>query len=169
MLAHTLINGFQFLCVLWDCCVSHQRTLCRHLSAPLCVVWPCAESPGAELMAEVLLAQVLEWTIGKIPSDKTPLIQGNVSFPPDREETEENVVVTAEFKLQGQSVSGIGVDSLSLTNEKYKPYKVCCMLCVVWCTQGVRCVCAGSSECYQSREVPNPNMICLNLRTKFYF
>merc|ERR1712195_388162 len=69
------------------------------------------------------ITKVLEWTIGKIPSDKTPLIQGNESFPPDREETEENVVVTAEFKLQGQSVSGIGVDSLSLTNEKYKPYK----------------------------------------------
>lgn len=84
------------------------------------------------------ISKVLEWTIGKIPSDKTPLIQGNVSFPPDTGDVEENIVVTAEFKLQaaaaplncklmggqGQSVSGIGVDSLSLMNEKYKPYKV---------------------------------------------
>eukprot|EP00658_Telonema_sp_P-2_P022742 TRINITY_DN190_c0_g1_i4.p1 TRINITY_DN190_c0_g1~~TRINITY_DN190_c0_g1_i4.p1 ORF type:complete len:423 (-),score=98.98 TRINITY_DN190_c0_g1_i4:264-1532(-) len=69
------------------------------------------------------ISKVLEWTIGKIPKDKTPLITGSVSFPPDHAEVDENMVVTAEFKLQGTSVSGIAVDSLSLTNEKYKPYK----------------------------------------------
>lgn len=46
------------------------------------------------------LGQVLEWNIGKIPKDKTPLIQGNVAFPPDHEDTDENPVVTAEFKIQ---------------------------------------------------------------------
>jgi len=69
------------------------------------------------------ITKVLEWTIGKIPKDKTPLIQGSVAFPPDHHDIDENMVVTAEFKLQGTSVSGLAVDSLSLTNEKYKPYK----------------------------------------------
>jgi len=69
------------------------------------------------------ISKVLEWNIGKIPKDKTPLIQGNVAFPPDHEDIDENPVVTAEFKIQGVSVSGLAVDSLSLHNEKYKPYK----------------------------------------------
>merc|ERR1712196_676867 len=69
------------------------------------------------------ISKVLEWNIGKIPKDKTPLIQGNVAFPPDHEDIDENPVVTAESKIQGVSVSGLAVDSLSLHNEKYKPYK----------------------------------------------
>jgi len=70
------------------------------------------------------ISKVLEWTIGKIPKDKTsPLINGHISFPPDTKQPEESPVVLAEFKIQGQSISGLKVDSLSVTNEKYKPYK----------------------------------------------
>ena len=59
-------------------------------------VW-LAPSHSRDLLRMI---QVLEWHIGKIPKDKTPLIQGNVAFPPDHEDIDENPVVTAEFKIQ---------------------------------------------------------------------
>merc|ERR1711871_186596 len=69
------------------------------------------------------ITKVLEWTIGKIPKDRSPLINGTISFPPDTKAPEESPIILAEFKIQGQSISGIKVDSLSVVNEKYKPYK----------------------------------------------
>ena len=39
--------------------------------------------PACEQCFHVCSAQVLEWTVGKIPREKSPLINGNISFPPD--------------------------------------------------------------------------------------
>lgn len=69
------------------------------------------------------ITKVLEWTVGKIPRDRSPLINGTIAFPPDTKQPEESPIIVAEFKIQGQSVSGLKVDSLVVTNEKYKPYK----------------------------------------------
>jgi len=69
------------------------------------------------------ITKVLEWNVGKIPRDRSPLINGTISFPPDTKAPEESPTISAEFKIQGQSISGLKVDSMSVLNEKYKPYK----------------------------------------------
>jgi len=69
------------------------------------------------------ITKVLEWTVGKVPRDKSPMINGTISFPPDTKAPEESPVILVEFKIQGQSISNMKVDSLTVVNEKYKPYK----------------------------------------------
>ena len=69
------------------------------------------------------ITKVLEWTVGKVPKDKSPLINGTIAFPPDTKSPEESPTILVEWKIQGQSISGIKVDSLVVVNENYKPYK----------------------------------------------
>ena len=71
--------------------------------------------------------QELVWTIGKIPKDTTPCLNGSLSVraqggapasgPPPAP------TVFAKFRVPMFSVSGLKVDGLSVTNTAAKPYK----------------------------------------------
>jgi AP-3 complex subunit mu len=68
--------------------------------------------------------KVCKWIVGKIPTTgKTPMLEGNASLPPGVTRVDSNPVLQVDFKVQMYTPSGIKVDSLSLHNEKYKPFK----------------------------------------------
>lgn len=51
------------------------------------------------------------------------MLEGPISLPPGGQPPDSNPVISADFKIVMFSVSGLKIDSLSLTNERYKPYK----------------------------------------------
>jgi len=69
------------------------------------------------------MTKTARWTIGKIPKDKSPLLEGNVSLVSGMSTPDSMPVISAEFKIVMFTVSGLKVDSLAVHNEKYKPYK----------------------------------------------
>jgi len=77
------------------------------------------------------LSKVARWMIGRLPVNKTPMMDGSValatnpttSSKDNSNNTDTNPTIQAEFKINGLSVSGVRIDSLNLTNERYKPFK----------------------------------------------
>jgi len=70
------------------------------------------------------ITKVCKWTIGKIPKEKTPLLEGSVSLPPGGQVPEANSTsILADFKIVMFTTSGLKIDTLALTNERFKPYK----------------------------------------------
>jgi len=90
------------------------------------------------------LTKICRWIIGKLPKEKTPILEGSVtlsgSAPPASVNTASSPssasqggvlatssdaapVVQVEFKITQFSASGLKVDSLAVHNENYKPYK----------------------------------------------
>ena len=70
------------------------------------------------------ITKVCKWNIGKIPANKSPLLEGNVTLPPGATVPDANPSLSAEFKIVMFSASGLKIDSLTVLNERYKPYKV---------------------------------------------
>lgn len=68
------------------------------------------------------VSKVCRWIIGKLPPTKTPMLEGTVSLPPGIK-VDSNPVLQAEFRMQMYAVSGLKVETLTLHNEKYKPFK----------------------------------------------
>jgi len=69
------------------------------------------------------IQKVCKWNIGKLPKDKTPVLDGTINLQTGAEAPESNPVITAEWKVVMWSASGLAVDSLTLHNEKFNPYK----------------------------------------------
>jgi len=69
------------------------------------------------------ITKVCKWTIGKMPSNKTPQLEGTIALPPGATAPDTNPTISAEFKIVMWAVSGLKVDSLAVHNERYKPYK----------------------------------------------
>mmetsp|Transcript_56464 Transcript_56464/g.115551 ORF Transcript_56464/g.115551 Transcript_56464/m.115551 type:complete len:421 (-) Transcript_56464:297-1559(-) len=65
----------------------------------------------------------LRWEIGKVPKEKSPSLSGSVSLVPGSETPESGPTLLVDFKIVMFSASGLKIDSLTLTGEKYKPYK----------------------------------------------
>jgi len=63
------------------------------------------------------------WTIGKLGKHKAPSLTGKVSLSSTAKVSEDTPPVLLNFKVPGTTVSGLAVETLALTNEKYKPYK----------------------------------------------
>jgi AP-3 complex subunit mu len=70
------------------------------------------------------ISKVCKWNIGKIPANKSPLLEGNVTLPPGATVPDANPSLSAEFKIVMFATSGLKIDSLVVHNERYKPYKV---------------------------------------------
>jgi len=73
------------------------------------------------------VSKICRWIIGRLPKEKTPILEGNISLNTGAPKPEMNPVLSVDFSMTQFAASGIKVDSLACT-EKYKPYK------------GVRCV-----------------------------
>lgn len=69
------------------------------------------------------MEKVCTWKIGKMPKDKTPILSGNVSITPGTPPPVSNPVLEVHFRVNQYAASGLKVESLSLHNENYKPYK----------------------------------------------
>uniref|UniRef100_A0A7S2SCM0 MHD domain-containing protein n=2 Tax=Rhizochromulina marina TaxID=1034831 RepID=A0A7S2SCM0_9STRA len=75
---------------------------------------------GAILYDEA--TKVAKWTIGKMPTSKTPQLSGTMVLQ-GQQKLEENPPIQLDWKVPTASISGIAISSLQLTNEKYRPYK----------------------------------------------
>jgi AP-3 complex subunit mu len=84
--------------------------------------------------------QVAKWTVGKLVADKFPQLNGtiilqnsttvtigsnnnNSSSGSGHNSNEEAPPIQMHWKVPMASVSGLAIQSLQLTNERYKPYK----------------------------------------------
>lgn len=69
------------------------------------------------------MTKVCRWSIGKIPKDKSPILEGTVTLAPGPSTPESSPVIQADFKIVMYTASGLKVDSLAVHNVGYKPYK----------------------------------------------
>jgi AP-3 complex subunit mu len=63
------------------------------------------------------------WEIGRLPKDRTPSLSGTITLFPNAPTPESGPTCSVEFKVVMFCVSGLKIDALQCTNEKYKPYK----------------------------------------------
>jgi len=68
------------------------------------------------------ITKVCKWVIGKIPTDRTPELEGSLTLPADYV-PDERPVLSAEFSVKMFSASGLKVEGLAIRNVKYKPFK----------------------------------------------
>jgi len=68
------------------------------------------------------ITKVCRWIIGRIPSDRVPELEGNLTLPPDYI-PDERPTLTADFAVKMWSASGLKVEGLGIRNVKYKPFK----------------------------------------------
>lgn len=75
------------------------------------------------------MTKIAKWHVGRLPVNKTPMLEGTVSVgptspsPSGSNSGDMNPTISAEFKINMLSTSGLKVDTLSIHNEKYKPFK----------------------------------------------
>ncbi|EQC27242.1 hypothetical protein SDRG_14958 [Saprolegnia diclina VS20] len=69
--------------------------------------------------------KTLKWTVGKINPKKilTPTLKGNIVLVQNAAIPDEKPIVLLGFKVPMTTVSGLTVETLVLSNERYKPYK----------------------------------------------
>lgn len=98
-----------------------------HLPAGVAAVTP---SPAAHTSASYdPLSRSLTWTVGQVASGLSPRLHATlVGRPGERTPVAAGTAVVVEWRLPSTAVTGLHVDSLTVTGESYKPYK------------GLRCV-----------------------------
>eukprot|EP00004_Rigifila_ramosa_P010430 TRINITY_DN2228_c0_g1_i1.p1 TRINITY_DN2228_c0_g1~~TRINITY_DN2228_c0_g1_i1.p1 ORF type:complete len:424 (-),score=93.06 TRINITY_DN2228_c0_g1_i1:50-1174(-) len=67
--------------------------------------------------------KVCKWEIGKLPKDKSPSLSGNLTLVPGSGPPDSQPIVSVDFRVALFSASGVKIESLSVLNEKYKPFK----------------------------------------------
>mmetsp|Transcript_3041 Transcript_3041/g.4928 ORF Transcript_3041/g.4928 Transcript_3041/m.4928 type:complete len:311 (+) Transcript_3041:182-1114(+) len=65
----------------------------------------------------------LRWEIGKVPKERSPCLNGGVSLTAGSETPESGPTILVDFKIVMFSASGLKIDALTMSGEKYKPYK----------------------------------------------
>ncbi|GAB0491905.1 hypothetical protein MMPV_003161 [Pyropia vietnamensis] len=98
-----------------------------HLPAGVAAVTP---TPAAHTSASFdPLSRSLTWTVGQVASGFAPRLHATlVGRPGERTPVASGTAVVVEWRLPSTAVTGLHVDSLTVTGESYKPYK------------GLRCV-----------------------------
>ena len=66
--------------------------------------------------------KIATWSLGTLPQGKAPQLTGKL-FQANAEPGQVPAPVLLEFKVPNASISGIAVETLLITNERYKPYK----------------------------------------------
>jgi AP-3 complex subunit mu len=70
--------------------------------------------------------KVCTWNIGKLNDKKVATLAGTLSQlqrSPQRQSGESHPVFSVKFTMSGVAISGLKVDTLTLTGEPYKPFK----------------------------------------------
>jgi AP-3 complex subunit mu len=71
-----------------------------------------------------LVTKKLRWDVGKISKERVPTVNGSVTpaggtkFPEGSTPS-----VLADFKMQGATLTGLKIETVSIVNERYKPFK----------------------------------------------
>lgn len=65
----------------------------------------------------------MKWVIGKLPKEKTPILEGTVNLSDPKGASDSNPVIDVEFKISMHSISGLKIENLIVYTEKYKPFK----------------------------------------------
>ena len=68
-------------------------------------------------------SQEVRWTIGRIPKERLPTLNGTVTLGPGRSARELSLSLFVSFKVNMYSSSGLKVASLRVENEEHQPYK----------------------------------------------
>eukprot|EP00937_MAST-01D_sp_MAST-1D-sp2_P007008 g7008.t1 len=71
-------------------------------------------------------ARAATWSLGKLPGAakaKSPNLTGKLHLVSADEHPEEKEPFLLKYKVPNSTVSGLAVETLMLTNERYKPYK----------------------------------------------
>ncbi|GLD92935.1 hypothetical protein PINS_up001527 [Pythium insidiosum] len=70
-------------------------------------------------------SKTVKWNVGKMNNKKgtMPSLRGNIILHQNAGIPDEKPIVLLDFKVPMSTVSGLNVETLLLTNEKYKPYK----------------------------------------------
>lgn len=68
-------------------------------------------------------SKCLRWDVGKVPKERSPCLSGGVTLAPGSETPETGPTLMVDFKIVMFSASGLKIDALVLSGEKYKPYK----------------------------------------------
>lgn len=67
-------------------------------------------------------SQLCRWEIGKLPKEKTPILEGTITVPPEHPR-DELPILRAEFSIKMFTCSGLKVDGLAIRGVNYKPFK----------------------------------------------
>ena len=67
--------------------------------------------------------QIVSWTIGKIPKDKSPCLSGTMQLEKGLEHLQEFPTLLVAFKIMGVAMSGLKIDKTEVRNVSYNPYK----------------------------------------------
>jgi AP-3 complex subunit mu len=70
-------------------------------------------------------SKTVRWNLGKINNKKgtAPSLRGNIILHQHAGVPDEKPIILVGFKVPMATVSGLNVETLLITNEKYKPYK----------------------------------------------
>jgi len=79
-------------------------------------------SANVGVLKQDQLTKICKWEIGRMRDEKTPLLEGVITLPPDYV-PDESPVITAEFIVKLYCSSGLKVDGLAIKGVKYKPFK----------------------------------------------
>eukprot|EP01127_Copromyxa_protea_P010953 TRINITY_DN2721_c0_g1_i2.p2 TRINITY_DN2721_c0_g1~~TRINITY_DN2721_c0_g1_i2.p2 ORF type:complete len:210 (+),score=30.43 TRINITY_DN2721_c0_g1_i2:712-1341(+) len=74
---------------------------------------------GVVIFDEV--TKICHWKMSKLPKVETPILEGNFTFDPEHPPAKPTVSVN--FMINMWAASGLKVDSMTLTNEKYSHFK----------------------------------------------
>eukprot|EP00040_Diaphanoeca_grandis_P011100 m.56813 g.56813 ORF g.56813 m.56813 type:complete len:416 (+) comp22299_c0_seq1:251-1498(+) len=67
--------------------------------------------------------RAVRWEIKRLPTDKPSTLKGSISTVPGSDKPDAQPTITCEFKVPGFAASGLKVNRLDITGEKYKPFK----------------------------------------------
>ena len=67
--------------------------------------------------------KVLHWSVPKIPKDKIPMLEGNLSFAAGSEIPSSTPSVLLQFNVTSFLASGLKIETLTVQNEVYNPFK----------------------------------------------
>lgn len=67
--------------------------------------------------------QTCNWSIGRIPKDKSPALSGNLVLESGLDRLHVFPVFKVGFKIMGVALSGLQIDKLDIKNTPSHPYK----------------------------------------------
>jgi len=68
------------------------------------------------------MTQMARWEIGRLPKDKTPVLEGSLTLPADFK-PDQAPTLRAEFVVKMLAASGLRVDGLAIRGVNYRPFK----------------------------------------------
>lgn len=88
---------------------------------PVCVA--SADLTSNHGTVDILANKTCNWSIGRIPKDKSPSLSGNLVLDSGLDRLHVFPVFRVGFKIMGVALSGLQIDKLDIKNMPSRPYK----------------------------------------------